>query len=207
MRAIAYPRVSTFEQAESGGGLAAQREAISREISARGWRLAEECQDGGISGGIPWQERAGLSTAIRAIEGGRADCLVVARLDRLSRSVGDFASLIERARRKRWAVVALDLGVDTSTPSGELLSTVLAAFSQFERRLIGERTREGMAALRARGKHMGPASRLDPRTRERIVSAHASGQPLRAIARDLNRDGIATGKGGRAWDHSACEPC
>lgn len=62
--------------------------------------------------------RAGLHAALQAVEQGEAQVLVVAKLDRLSRSLLDFANLMERSRRKRWALVALDLGVDTTTPPG-----------------------------------------------------------------------------------------
>src|SRR5207248_6984277 len=74
--------------------------------------------------------------------------------NRLSRSLLDFSGLVEQSRREGWQLVALDLGVDTSTPSGEMLANVLAVFAQFERRLIGQRTREALAIKRAQG---GPA--------------------------------------------------
>lgn len=91
--------------------------------------------------------------ALEAVEGGQADALCVAKLDRLSRSLLDFAGLMERSRKRGWSLVALDLGVDTSTPSGEMMASVLATFAQFERRLIGERTRAALAEKRARAGH------------------------------------------------------
>ena len=94
--------------------------------------------------------RPGLARALADIERGAASVLVVAKLDRLSRSLLDFAALMERSRKQGWAVVALDLGVDTTTPSGEMMANVLAVFAQFERRLIGQRTREALAVKRGR---------------------------------------------------------
>jgi DNA invertase Pin-like site-specific DNA recombinase len=76
---------------------------------------------------------------------------VVAKLDRLSRSLLDFANLMAAARTEGWALVALDLGVDMTTPAGEMIANVLASLAQFERRLIGQRKREGLAAKRSAG--------------------------------------------------------
>ena len=65
----------------------------------------------------------------------------MAKLDRLSRSMLDFSKLMAKAKKQRWALVALDCAVDTSTPSGEAMANMLATFAQFERRLISQRTR------------------------------------------------------------------
>jgi DNA invertase Pin-like site-specific DNA recombinase len=69
--------------------------------------------------------RPGLEAALEAIERGEADTLVVAKLDRLSRSLLDFAGIMDRSRRKGWSLVALDLALDTTTPSGELMANTL----------------------------------------------------------------------------------
>src|SRR5690349_12554324 len=152
-KVIAYLRVSTDEQADSGAGLAAQRDAIEREAAHRGWELVRVIEDAGYSGKD--MKRPGIAEAIRAVEAGEASAIVTSKLDRLSRSLLDFAGLMERARRRGWAVVALDLGVDTTTPDGEMMSNVLATFAQFERRLIGARTKEGLAAKRRRTETVG----------------------------------------------------
>jgi DNA invertase Pin-like site-specific DNA recombinase len=78
--------------------------------------------------------RPGIQEALRALEAGEAKALVVAKLDRLSRSMLDFAALMATAQRQSWALVALDCAVDTSTPAGEAMAHVLAAFGQFDRR-------------------------------------------------------------------------
>ena len=103
-RVIGYVRVSTDEQVESGAGLAAQRSAIAAECSRRGWKLAALLEDAGASGGS-MRGRPGLHCALETIEAGRADALVVAKLDRLSRSLLDFASLMDRSRRCGWSMV------------------------------------------------------------------------------------------------------
>lgn len=198
LRVVGYVRVSTGEQAESGAGLDAQRTAITTEAQRRSWKLEEVCEDRGASGRSV-QGRAGLRRALGLVEGQLADALVVAKLDRLSRSLLDFAALMERSRRRGWALVALDLGVDTTTPSGEMLANVLAVFAQFERRLIGQRTREALAAKRARGVRLGRRPKLPHAVCARIRAMRKHGRTLRQIAEALNRDDVATAHGGRRW--------
>ena len=109
-----------------------------------------------------------LRRALEAIEAGQAEGLVVSKLDRLSRSLLDFAGLMERARKRGWSLVALDLGVDTSTPSGEMMAAVLATFAQFERRLIGQRTKDALAVKRAQGVILGRPRSMSAETVEHI---------------------------------------
>lgn len=196
-RVIGYIRVSTEEQADSRAGLEAQRAAILAEAERRGWKLVEVIEDAGFSGKN--LKRPGIQAALDALQSRRADTLVVAKLDRLSRSLLDFAGLMDKATRERWALVALDLGVDTTSPAGEAMANVLATFAQFERRLIGQRTREALAAKRARGERVGRASTLPADVVLRVREAKSQGNSLRAIAAMLNADGVPTGQGGKAW--------
>jgi len=197
VRAVGYIRVSTEEQADSGAGLEAQRAAIVAEAARRSFELVAVYED--AASGKSLDGRDGLTQALSAVESGEADALVVAKLDRLSRSLMDFAALMERSRRQRWALVALDLGVDTSTPSGEMLASVLAVFAQFERRLIGQRTREALAVKRAQGVKLGRRRTMPTEIVERIRSERERGASLTAIANALNADGVPTAQGGRQW--------
>ena len=201
MEIIGYVRVSTDEQADSGAGLAVQRAAIEAEAARRGWTLVAIHEDAGASG-KSLNGRPGLAAALAAIEAGEASGLVVAKLDRLSRSVLDFSVLMARAQRKGWALVALDLGVDTSTPSGELQANVLSVFAQFERRLIGQRTRDALAVKKAQGVRLGRPTTMPAAVRARIRAEHEAGRSLTAIAASLNTDGIATAQGGQRWHAS-----
>jgi DNA invertase Pin-like site-specific DNA recombinase len=196
-RAIAYVRVSTEEQGDSGAGLEAQRRAIRAACTTRGWDLVAVCQD--IASGKSFQNRPQLQAAREAIHRGEADVLVVAKLDRLSRSVIDAAKLINEANRQGWGLVALDLGVDTTTPQGEMVAHVMASFAQFERRLIGERTRSALAVKRAMGVQLGRPVTMDERVRRRIRRHHRAGASLHSIAEKLNRDGVPTARGGVRW--------
>lgn len=194
---IGYIRVSTDEQADSGAGLEAQRASIKAECDRRGWELLRIYED--AASGKTINGRHGLAKALASLDNGGADALVIAKLDRLSRSLLDFAALMERAREKGWALVALDLGVDTTTPSGEMMANVLAVFAQFERRVIGQRTRDALAVKRAQGIHVGRSSTLDPATVERIAALRQEGRSLTAIADVLNEDQVPTGQGGAKW--------
>lgn len=202
MRVLGYVRVSTEEQAESGAGIEAQRAAILADADRRGWAV-EFIEDAGFS--AKSLKRPGLQLALERLRRGDASVLVVSKMDRLSRSLLDFAGIMQRAQREGWALVALDSPTDLTTPSGEAMASIMAVFAQLERRLIGERTKAGLAAKRAAGTLRGPIGR--PRTMaaevvERITSERAAGASLRKIAAGLNADGIATAQGGRQWHAS-----
>jgi DNA invertase Pin-like site-specific DNA recombinase len=194
---VGYVRVSTDEQAISGLGLAAQRAAIEAECTRRGWTLLAIHEDPGVSGKT--MDRPGLAAALADVEHGRAAALVVSKVDRLSRSSFDFVGLLERAQRGRWNLVALDVNVDTTTPQGEMMASVMAIFAQLERRLIGQRTRDALAAKKAQGVRLGRPQLLPDEVVERIRSEHAAGAGWSAIARQLNADQVPTAHGGVRW--------
>jgi len=199
MRVLGYLRVSTEEQAESGGGIEAQRAAILAEAQRRGWEV-ELIEDAGYS--AKSLKRPGLQLALECMRRGEAGVLVVSKMDRLSRSLLDFAGIMQRVQREGWALVALDSPADLTTPSGEAMASIMAVFAQLERRLIGERTKAGLAAKRAAGTLKGPIGR--PRTMpaeivERIERERSAGLSLRAIAAGLNAENVPTAQGGRSW--------
>lgn len=198
MTVIGYVRVSTEEQADSGAGLEAQRAAITLEARRRGFELVAIYEDAGASGKA-LTGRPGLARALAAVDKGEASALIVAKLDRLSRSLLDFAELMARSRRRGWALIALDIAVDTGTPSGEMLANVLAVFAQFERRLIGQRTREALAVKRRQGVQLGRPRTLPDEIRARIAAERRSGVSLSAIAAKLNGEGVPTAQGGQRW--------
>src|SRR5262249_21557326 len=120
-------------------------------------------------------------------------------LDRLSRSMLDFAALMATAQKQSWALVALDCVVDTSTPAGEAMAHVLATFGQFERRLIGQRTKEALAAKKAGGVRLGRPPTVPQAVVRRMQRQRARGDSLRVIADGLNDDGVPTCQGGKQW--------
>ena len=199
-RAIGYTRVSTGQQVESGLGMDAQRAAIEAEVAHRGWELLEVATDAGISGST-LRRRPALRRVLDQLDHGQADILVVAKLDRLARSVVDLGTILGRAQKRGWALVALDLGVDTSTSTGELVANVMMSVAQWERRRIGERVEDTHAQRHRRGLRAGEPPRLPEEVRRRIASEVAAGRTLRTIADSLHADGIPPLRGSR-WHPS-----
>ena len=197
LNVVGYVRVSTDEQLDSGAGLEAQRRAIREECARRSWNLATIHED--AASGRAIAGRAGLKAALTALDGHGAAALVVAKLDRLSRSLLDFAALMEQARRSGWALVALDLGVDTTTPAGEMMASVVATVAQYERRIIGQRTREALVVKRLQGIRLGRPPVLSAELVASMRRQRTRGGTFAAIASRLNRDGVPTAHGGRSW--------
>lgn len=198
LRVVLYTRVSTAEQAESGAGLAAQETALLAEADRRGWQVVEHLTDAGASG-KSLTGRPALAQALDLVSSGEADALAVAKLDRLSRSLVDFAGLMAQAQAEQWAVIALDLGVDTSTPAGEFMASVLAAAAQWERRVIGQRTRDGLAARRAEGVVLGRPRTVSDAAVSRIRALRRGGYTWQACADQLNDEKVPTARGGARW--------
>jgi DNA invertase Pin-like site-specific DNA recombinase len=197
VRVLAYVRVSSEEQADSGAGLEAQRAAIQRECERRGWHIVEVIEDAGYS--AKDLKRPGVHAALEQLERKEADGLVVSKLDRLSRSMLDFTAVMAKAQKQGWALVALDCAVDTTTPAGEAMAHVLATFAQFERRLIGQRTREALAVKKKQGIRLGRPRTISPRLASRIRSMRTHGMTLQAICERLNSEGVPTPRGGVTW--------
>lgn len=144
-----YIRVSTDEQAEQGVSLAAQRQAVL----ARG--AQEVFEDAGVSSGVPLAERpagARLSDVLQ-----RGDTVIAPKLDRFFRSAVECLVQIDAWRAQGVEVVLLDMGLDTTTPMGRMVLTMLAGMAELERALIRERTRAGMAQVRREGGIVGRA--------------------------------------------------
>lgn len=198
--AIGYTRVSTGKQAESGLGLDDQRHLIEQAATRRGLDVVHWAIDAGASA-KSLSGRPGLAEALDRLDAGEAQVLIVAKLDRLSRSVADFANLLDRSRRNGWQVVVLDIDVDSTTPAGELTVNVIASAAQYERRLIGERVKAAHRQIRLRGQRSGQRPILPDEVRYRIARERQEGRTLTAIADDLNEEGVPTARGGR-WHAS-----
>jgi DNA invertase Pin-like site-specific DNA recombinase len=211
--AIAYLRVSTAQQTESGLGLEAQHTAVTAAAQRHGLALVSVFTDAGLSGSLDLEDRPGLFGAIGALR--RGDVLLVAKRDRLGRDVVAVA-MIERLIAKRGARVlsAAGEGTEGTDASSLLQRHILDAFSEYERRIIGQRTKSALAAKKARGERvgnvqfgfqLGPDGLLIEQADEQaalaiIRNCRAAGYTLRAIADELNRQGVTTRRGG-AWKH------
>jgi DNA invertase Pin-like site-specific DNA recombinase len=177
-RAALYARVSTQDQHAE-----AQLHALHAYTTARGL-TALDFVDNGVSGAK--DRRPALDRLLAACRRREVDLVLITKLDRLARSTRHLLNLSEEFKALGVGLVVLDQAIDTTTPAGELLFTVLGAIAQFERSLIVERTRAGLVAARRRGAKLGRPSVTDTRTRERIRRLRAAGHSLRAIAGQLD---------------------
>ena len=207
-RVIGYCRVSTTEQEQSGLGLEAQRAAIEIECQRRGWELVATYTD--VASGKSTNGRHELASALAELRAKRADALISTKLDRISRSVVDFGRLLELATKQGWALVLMDLGLDMSTPVGEMVGGMLASVAQFERKRIGERTREALAAVKKRGtvggkpatksgKPVGRPRQTPSKVESMVIGWRRKGVTLQAIADRLTAQAIPTPRGGATW--------
>src|SRR6266576_5117794 len=172
-----YTRKSTEEGLDQEfNSLDAQREsaeAFVRSQKEAGWKLVPtRYDDGGFSGGN--LERPAMRRLLEDIDGRRVDCVVVYKVDRLSRSLLDFARLMEVFDKRGVSFVSVTQQLNTNSPMGRLTLNVLLSFAQFEREIIGERTRDKKTAARKKGKWMGGYPVLgydaDPVTRRLIAN-------------------------------------
>lgn len=203
LQLIGYCRVSTDEQALYGYGLDAQETKL-RDYARRHNADMVVMRDEGISGKS--LERPALMRALAKIAAGEADGLVVAKLDRLTRSVIDFMLLMEWFESAGAQMVAMDIALDTGTPTGRLMVQMMAIFGEWERGQISQRTRDALAAARAKGKRIGPPSVGDrPELVARIRTMREEGATLQAICNTLNSEGVPTARGGATWRPSAVQ--
>ncbi|MBI1188889.1 MAG: hypothetical protein GC206_16410 [Alphaproteobacteria bacterium] len=207
LRCAIYTRKSTDEGLDqSFNSLDAQREACAAFIlsqAGEGWSpLKEIYDDGGFSGGT--MERPALKRLLAEVEAGRVDVIVVYKVDRLTRSLADFARIVEILDRAGASFVSVTQAFNTTTSMGRLTLNVLLSFAQFEREVTGERIRDKIAASKARGMWMGGNPPLGYDVRDRALHVNAAeaetvraifqryrkSQSVYALRDALDRDGI-----------------
>src|SRR3712207_760649 len=186
LRCAVYTRKSTEEGLEQAfNSLDAQRDACEAYVAsqrAEGWTLVRDrYDDGGFSGGT--LERPALKRLLADIEAGRVDVVVVYKIDRLSRSLTDFAKLVDVFEAHGVTFVSVTQAFNTTTSMGRLTLNILLSFGQFEREVIGERIRDKVAASKARGMWMGGKVPLgyDARDRKLVVNAAEAARVRRGV--------------------------
>ncbi len=185
LRCAVYTRKSTEEGLDMEfNSLDAQREACEAYVAsqkAEGWTLVPDYyDDGGFSGGT--LERPALKRLIADVEVDRADIIVVHKIDRLSRSLMDFAKMVEVFDRKGVTFVSVTQQFNTTTSMGRLTLNILLSFAQFEREVIGERIRDKFAASRKKGMWMGGWAPVGYRVKDRkLVIDNAEAAKVRQI--------------------------
>jgi DNA invertase Pin-like site-specific DNA recombinase len=207
-RTIAYIRVSTDKQADRGVSLEAQRAKVQAYAALYDLDLVDVIVDAGVSAST--LDRPGLQRALAALRAGRADALLVVKLDRLTRSVRDLGELVER-HFNRAALLSVGEQIDTRSAAGRLVLNVLASVSQWEREAIGERTAAAMEHKASVGEFCGgdvpygfrvdaDGVRLVANEGEQAVlvqarALRAAGLSLRAVAAELDRAGLKSRSG------------
>src|ERR1700722_9493560 len=153
MKAIGYVRVSTDRQAEQGVSLEAQEAKIRAMATVQGAHLGEVVVDGGES--AKSLNRPGLQRLLGLVNAGSIEAVIVAKLDRLTRSVKDLCGLLELFEKRRVALISVAESLDTGSAAGRLVITIMGAVSQWEREAIGERTRDALRHKRSKGARVG----------------------------------------------------
>jgi site-specific DNA recombinase len=172
---------------------------------ARGWRLAKVYADEGVSSVA---RRPAFEAMVHDVLADGVEVIVAMKLDRLGRSAAGLLSLYERLESKGVHIVTIEDGIDTSTPNGRLMRTILAALAEWERDVIRDRTRSGVRAAMDSGRRVGQPpfgytvrdGRLvehpdEQRILRRIRNRHKAGASLAIIARELNDERISARRG------------
>ena len=206
-RAVAYVRVSTDKQADAGVSLEAQEAKVRAYAALYDLDLVDVVVDAGAS--AKTLDRPGLTRVLAMLKRGDVDALVVMKLDRLTRSVVDLGTLVERYFRKA-ALLSVSEQIDTRTAGGRMVLNILASVAQWEREAIGERTSTAMQHKAAKGERVGAvpygwALAGDGVALVRVEAEQAvigeartlrtAGLSLRAVAAELARRGFATRNG------------
>ncbi len=218
-KVVGYLRVSTEGQADKGVSLDAQRAKVEAYAALYDLELVAVVEDAGAS--AKTLNRPGLQRALAMLEDGEAGGILVAKLDRLTRSVRDLGSLLEQQFTGRFSLFSVAEQVDPRTAAGRLVLNILAIISQWEREVIGERTAEALQhMMTAEGARLGGEAlgwerveELDEHGRrrwveakdeaetvQRILELRRQGESHRAIARKLEAEGHRTKRGGK-WSH------
>jgi DNA invertase Pin-like site-specific DNA recombinase len=213
--AISYIRVSSDEQADSGLCLEAQQQRIAAYCALKELHLAEEFEDPAVSGGKPLASRPAGSKLLAAAKKSKA-IVIVAKLDRLFRSVADAATVIADFDKKGIQLVAVAEAFDMTSPYGRAMAQMASVLAELERAMIRERTRSAMSVKRSRGERisgyapygwdLGCGGRLVANSAEQqtisyVRQLRADGVSFRGIATRLDREGIRP-KRGRRWVHT-----
>lgn len=204
VRALGYASVN--RDGKGTAELDAQRVAIQRCAQGLRLELIEVVREREPEKGKAL-DRAGLSYVIERIAAGDASCVVVTGLDRLSRSVAELGTIVQWLERNEVRLVAVDLGLDTSSSAGRATARALASVAGWERERLSERTRKGLAAARSK-RHANSESKPGgdwPDIRKRIAAMRADGMTLQAIADVLNKEGVPTPRGGTEWRPSSVQ--
>jgi site-specific DNA recombinase len=208
LNAIGYARVSTDKQADRGVSLEAQAEKIRAMVVVHNAELVDIIVDGGES--AKSLQRPGIERLLTLVDAKKIQAVVIAKLDRLTRSVKDLCELLERFERRGVTLISVAESLDTGSAAGRLVLNIMTAVSQWEREAIGERTRDAMNHKRSNGERVGnirfgyrlsvDGKHVEPDPAEQVVlreirQLRQSGHSMRRIAVALNHRALRTRRG------------
>lgn len=207
MRIVLYARVSTDEQATEGVSLAAQRERLEAYAKLYGHEVVAYIEDAGVS--AKDLKRPGLKRALKLLRDRTADGLLVTKIDRLTRRLGDLSQLVEKYFSAWSSLLSVAESIDTSSAAGRAMLHMIGVFAAWERETIVERTREALRHKRDRGARLGAVplgyqragdSFVEDPVEQAVIARakalHGEGKSLREIARQLDAEGCKTKRGG-----------
>lgn len=199
--AYCYARVSTQMQVEDGISLDAQERQLRYAAELAGYNVVMLREEGRSGKNI--RNRPILKQALQDLAEGKAAALYVTRLDRLARSTQDFLAIIDMSQKQGWRLALLDIGLDTATPQGRFVVTIMAAMAEMERGMISERAKDIHKDRRETNKRwgidLGPKPLIEEDVREEIKKLRDLGLSYQAIAKKFNSSGIPTSNGGKEW--------
>lgn len=178
MRAALYLRVSTDDQTTHN-----QYQELWAAAARAGWPIAAVFEDAGISGAKGRDQRPGFDQLLRSVLRREVDVVMAWSVDRLGRSLQDLVAFLAELRAVGCNLYLHQQGVDTTTPAGRALFQMLGVFAEFERAIIVERVKAGIARARAEGKHLGRPY-INSATEQAIRAALAEGKGIRWVARE-----------------------
>lgn len=197
MKVVGYVRVSTEEQASEGVSLAAQEAKLRQYAALYDLQLVTVIVDAGQS--AKSLNRPGLQQALAMLNQGEAEGLLIAKLDRLTRSVRDLGNLLDGYFRSRCSLLSVADQIDTRSAAGRLMLNLLTSVAEWEREAIGERTSAAMQHLKSQGKHVGRPRAAMESARERAQALRDGGMTLAQVGLALEAEGVLTPAGKASW--------
>ena len=204
LRALGYTIVSAQGEAE--------RERLREEAKL----IQAACQEHGLvlgklvrdleTGSGPDLRRPGLTYVLDRLAAREYECVIVSRLERLTRSAANLGALMQMLNERNARLIVIDIGLDTGTADGRMAAEALVTVGELDEKKIAERTRKGLEAARSGRRASGrPAVADRPSLKQRIVDMRTSGMTLQAIADTLNDEGVPTVRGGAKWRPSSVQ--
>ena len=220
MNTICYSRVSTSDQADNGVSLDVQRAKITAYCALYGLTIIEFIEDDESGKNL---KRPGIQKALEMLRSGQAESICIMKLDRLSRSVRDWAYLVETyfGEKGGKSLFSVNDSIDTRTAAGRLVLNILVSVAEWERTVIGERTRDALQHKKGKGERVGTIpfgfdlaadgvmlveNAAEQRILKIIRGMHADGWSYRRIAAELDRRNLPTKRGG-AWTPGVVRKC